>query len=276
VAGPRLHRPSIGSALLPSKGLNRTNGACQPHLKDGWQRTVALARLPATVTPNDPFHDEEGTLMTSSNAATTATRADLAKPALPTRAYGVAAIAGPILLLLSTVAFLIRGEGINNGIVGGTIVVWHSFAMIIAFMGIARMIEPRLPRAAIALMLMAAPAFAAGVGFGVQGIDQQYHGSNFFEDSALDTGTEVFGLFALFPWGLLGPVCYVLAGILLWRTRFVPRWSAAAIVLGGILFVSARPAGIDILAVIADVTLVIGLIPVGLALLAAATHTKRT
>lgn len=214
--------------------------------------------------------------MTTSNAATTATRADLAIPALPTRAYGVAAIAGPILLLLSTVAFLIRGEGINNGIVGGTIVVWHSFAMIIAFLGIARMIEPRLPRAAIVLMLMAAPAFAAGVGFGVQGIDEEYHGGSFFADSALETGTELFGFLALFPWGLLGPVCYVLAGILLWRIRFVPRWSAAAIVLGGILFVSARPARIDILALITDVTLVIGLIPVGLALLAAARHTKKT
>jgi hypothetical protein len=64
--------------------------------------------------------------------------------------------------------------------------------------------------------------------------------------------------------------------ILPWRTRFVPGWSAAAIVLGGILFVSARPASIDILTLITDVTLAIGLIPVGPALLVAATHTKKT
>jgi hypothetical protein len=73
--------------------------------------------------------------------------------------------------------------------------------------------------------------------------------------------------FAFLPWGLLAPVTFVATGILLWRTRAVPTWSAAMLVLGGILFVSSRPARVAPLAIACDLALVLALAPIGWAML---------
>lgn len=179
------------------------------------------------------------------------------------RVYGWAAIAAPILLLLSTVTFITEGDGINDGVFGGTIGVWSCFALAVAFAGILRILEPAAPTAAPILTAVGLTGFAAGVAFNVQAIFTAHFGPEI--DDFLDTvdGSDTIAILAFLPWGLLTPVTLAATGAVLWRTRSVPRRSAGLLMVGGVLFVASRPARIEPLAVLADCTLVAALAPIG-------------
>lgn len=182
------------------------------------------------------------------------------------RVYGWAIIVAPLLLLASTAAYLSVGGGINDGVLGGTIGVWSCFAFAIAFVGILRLLEPSAPRIAPILTAVALMAFAGGgVAFNIQALNLGAFGNDFLETN-LD-GADAVGIFAFLPWGLFVPLTFVLTGIMLWRTRAVARWSSALFIASGIMFVSARPARIDVLALTADAVIVLALVPIGWAML---------
>lgn len=184
------------------------------------------------------------------------------------RAYGVAAIVAPLLMLGSTLAFL--GEkGINNGVVGGTIGVWSGFAFVVAFAGVYRMIEPRMPRVGPIFMVVTLIGFATGAAFNVQAMYLDAYGTDLLTDVTEGgvSGAPVLGAFAFLPWGWLVPVGLVATGVLLWRSRTAPVWSAALLAVYGVLFVIARPERIDALAVAADVLLLAAMLPIGVAML---------
>jgi len=184
------------------------------------------------------------------------------------RAYGLAAVAAPVLLLVSDVAYISAGGGINDGVLGGTIGVWSCFVFAFAFVGISRTLESAAPRAATVLLALAMPAWIAGAGFNVQAIHLGYFGEDFI--NTVSDGSDLVGLLAFLPWGWFAPLTFVVAGVLVWRTRSFPSWSGGLLVLGGLLFISARPAGLDPLVMVADVTLVLALVPIGVALQAGA------
>ena len=179
------------------------------------------------------------------------------------RIHGWAVIAAPLLLLGSTIAFIYE-DGINNGVVGGTIGVWSVFALVIGFVGIYRAMEPKAPRVAPAFMAVALVGLTSGVGFNIQAMYVGAYGQDMLADITEGRAdAPAIGFFAFLPWGWLMPIALVATGILLWRTRVVPTWSAALLGLGGILFVASRPERINALALVGDATLVLALVPVG-------------
>ena len=182
------------------------------------------------------------------------------------RFTAVLAILGPLLLLASTVAFVTVGNGINNGVLGGTINVWSCIVFIPAFAGIYRLLEPARPRLAAWLTLVAAAAFVGGTGFGHGAIYEDALGS----EALLAVDEHPISLLALLPWGWMGPVTFALAGAFLWRAGVVPWWNGALLILGGVLFVTGRPARIDAIAIITDVVLLVALTAIAVRLFAAA------
>lgn len=184
------------------------------------------------------------------------------------RVHGWATILAPVLLLASTLAF-ISEDGINDGVAGGTIGVWSTFAFVIAFAGVYRMIEPRLPRIGPIFMALTLIGFTAGAAFNVQAMYFGAYGTDLLAD--LSDGRlpnePAVGVFAFLPWGLLVPVTLIATGILLWVSRTVPKWSAALLIAGGVLFVASRPERIDALAIAADLVLVAAMAPIGWALM---------
>ncbi len=180
------------------------------------------------------------------------------------RLLAVAAVAGPVVFLLSDVAYLTAGNGINNGVLGGTIGVWSVFLLGWAFLGISRALEPAAPRGALTLLVLAVPMVAGGAAFNVNGIHWDHFGNDFM---GVTDGDAAFGFLAFLPWGWFAPASFVVAGIFVWRTAIAPRWAAALTGLTGLLFISARPAQVDALAIVCDVTMVLGMVPIGLALL---------
>lgn len=180
-------------------------------------------------------------------------------------------VAAPVVFLVSDVAYITAGNGINNGVLGGTIGVWSVFLLGWAFLGISRALEPVAPRGALTLLMLAVPMVVGGAAFNVTGIHWDLFGND-LDDIAASGGGGAIGLLAFLPWGWFAPVSFVVAGIFVWRTAIAPRWAGLVTVLTGVLFLSARPAGIDFLAIICDVTMVLGLVPIGLALLRRASN----
>ena len=199
---------------------------------------------------------------------------DINSPAVPrpiARVCGVAAVLAPLLLLGSTVAYIVEGEGVNQGMLGGVIGVWSCFTFVIAFAGMSRLLEPRMPRAAAWLLVVGASGFTGGGGFNV---DAMFSTVGAPELAGVgDEGGAAYGLLGFLPWGWFAPLSLVLAGAFLWRARVVPWWNGVLLILGGVLFVSARPERIDVLAVAGDVITVAALVPVGLAIFKAAADT---
>lgn len=185
--------------------------------------------------------------------------------ATTTRIAGWAAIAAPLLLLGSTVAFLTHGDGINDGFVGGTIGVWSALAFMLAFVGIFRVLEFRAPRAAPIWLSITLMGWAAGVGFNVDAILAAEFGRE-----TVDTAIEdrPFTLLAFVPWGWMAPLGVVAAGVLMRRTNTFGRVSGLLTVAAGVLFIASRPARIGPLAIFADCIAVLALVPIGWALLA--------
>lgn len=105
-----------------------------------------------------------------------------------------------------------------------------------------------------------------GLSYSVSAIDLGFTGQAFMGSDP--EGGDAIGLLAFDPWGLCVPLTYVLLAVLIWRTRIFARWTAAPVLVGGLLFVPSREVDIAVLAVIADVSVVIGLVPIGLAMLA--------
>lgn len=184
--------------------------------------------------------------------------------AMTARITGIAAIIAPILLLASTLAYVLDGNGINDGHLGGTIGVWSCLALLLAMIGIYRVLEPATPRGGPIMLTVVVIGVAAGVGFNVDGILAAEFGQG-----ALDIFPEEtpIALLAFLPWGWFLPIGMVGTGILMWRTRTFPKATAVLVALGGIVFVTSRPARIDALAVFGDCLLILGLAPIGWALL---------
>jgi hypothetical protein len=134
-------------------------------------------------------------------------------PALA-RITGTAAAVAPILLLLSSVAFVTAGGGVNDGVLGGTIGVWSCLALAIASIGICRLAEPRAPRAAPIVNAVALTGFSAGIAFNVQAMFQGRYGEHFLADQDLE-GADLIGILAFLPWGWMAPLGFILMGWLL-------------------------------------------------------------
>jgi hypothetical protein len=186
------------------------------------------------------------------------------------RIHGTAMILAPLLLLASSVAYITAGEGINDGVLGGTFGVWCIFALAIGFVGLLRLLEPAAPRIAPVLLASVLIGCLAGVGFQTLAILTPIFGPEINVVLENLEGSDTIALFAFFPWGLLLPLSLILTGIVLSRTPLVPRWSARLLVAGGLLFAASRPEKVDVLALIADATLIAALVPIGWTMLTSA------
>jgi hypothetical protein len=190
---------------------------------------------------------------------------------LAARVYGVAAFLGPLLLLAATIGFIVEGEGINHGVLGGTIGVWSAFTMIIAMMGVLRLLEVNRPRAAPILTILAVSGFAAGSAFDVEAAFRaMVPGFDDAVDAAVDDGSGTFVIFMFVPWGWFAPLSLILVGIFLWRSRTTPWWTGALMIAGGVLFVVGQMERIGLLAAASNVVLLLAFAPIGWTLLRSA------
>ena len=171
-------------------------------------------------------------------------------------------MAAPVLLLLSTIAYLANGEGMNNGEAGGAIQVWGFAAYGVAIVGLCRLFEAERPGASVAWMVVGLLGVAGGVGYGIDSIQAALVSGESMQE--MESAAASLSLQA--P-GLLFFIALIAIGVLLLRTATVPRWSALAVIVGAVLFPASRMPDIEALAVASDVVLVLALVPIGFQLL---------
>ena len=168
-------------------------------------------------------------------------------------------IGAPLLLLASTMAYA-AGGGINNGRAGGTIQVYAMAAWILVVIGLTRLLEVPLPRAAAVLTVVGALGVAGGVAYGVDSIHVAETGV-----SAEDIAAA--GPLALYIPGVLFPLAHIGIGVALLRARVRPRWSGIVLIVAAILFPASRIPAVVALAIAADALFLIALAPLGWAIL---------
>jgi hypothetical protein len=177
--------------------------------------------------------------------------------------FGVALILGPVLMLTSTIAFIVAGDGMNQGVLGGLFGVWAAIIMAIAFVGLLRLLEVNAPRAAAILTVTAIIGFGSGVAINVDVITSSLVGPEL--DAAIDdalVGTDALAILAFFPGGLLVPITIIATGIMLWRTQTFPKWIGALLALAGVLFIIGAPERIAAIVLASDIALIAALFPI--------------
>jgi hypothetical protein len=174
------------------------------------------------------------------------------------RLFAAAMILGPVLLLGSSVAFA-AGGGLNEDELGGALLVYAFVALTVVAIGIARAVEPALPRASAALLAFAVLGCGAGVGFGVDSIHAGLPGGTGLEDADSAAGT-----LALMVPGAIFPLSFAALGLALWRARVSPRASGPLLVTASLLFPIANVPDSEAIAVAANALFVVALWPLGM------------
>lgn len=174
------------------------------------------------------------------------------------RFFGAAIVAAPVLLFASTIIYVVSGEGMNVGEAAGAIQVWAMIAFAIAFVFLARLLEPTSPRAATVLTVLGLVGAAGGVGYGIDSIQAAIFGGG----SIQETNSAVAPIALQLP-GVLFPASLVSLGVMLARRRCVARWMGITLAVGAVLFPMSRIPDIEGLAVLSDVLLLVALIPLG-------------
>jgi len=169
-------------------------------------------------------------------------------------------ILGPLLLLCSTIAAIL-GDGLAQDTTAGILQVYAFVGLMLALFGLTSLLENRAPKAAAVLTLVGALGITGGVAYGINTI--------FRALGTVDLNQDVEGAappLALQLPGILFPLTFIGLGMLL-RAGARPRWCGAALVVAGVLFPISRIGSIEALAPVPDLLFLLGLAPLGWALL---------
>lgn len=170
------------------------------------------------------------------------------------RVTAIAAVLAPALVLASTVAYLARGEGMNDGEVGGAIQLWGMAAYAVAVVGLLRLVEDAAPRAAVVLTVLAMLGVAAGAGYGIDSMQVELFGT----DSIQEVEGSLAPIALQVP-GILFPVSLIGLGVVLARTGTVTALAGYGLAVGAVLFPASRIPDVPGLAVASDVIVLLAL-----------------
>jgi hypothetical protein len=174
------------------------------------------------------------------------------------RLFAGATLLAPALLFGSAIAFA-AGGGVNKDELGGALLVYAFVAMTVVAIGIARAVEPALPRASAALLAFAVLGCGGGVGFGIDSIHAALPGGTGLEDADSAAG----GLALLVP-GAIFPLSFAALGVALWRAGVAPKASGPLLVAAGLMFPVANVPENDALPVVANALFAVALWPLGI------------
>lgn len=181
-----------------------------------------------------------------------------AGPASPTSAlFAMAAAVGPALLLGSSVAWA-AGDGSEE--LRGILQFWSFPFFALAAVGVAARLERSSPVGRAVITAMLAVGAAGGAAFANE-INMVEH----FGTERLLRQDTPSALVALGIPGVLFPIGLMATGALSVIHRTLPRWQAALLAIGGLLFPLSRIPEVAGLAVLADTLLLAAMAPIAVA-----------
>lgn len=179
------------------------------------------------------------------------------RPAPTDLVVGAATIAGPLLLLASSVAWLAEADAAN-----AILLMWAFIGLGITIVGFSQRLRATLPWAAAVVLGIGIIGAAGGAGYAVEAAMVDHFGVERLNDQSTLATVLVLQL----P-GILYPLSFVVAAAAAWRARLLAPQHAAVLGIGALLFPASRIPDIAGLGVAADAVMCLALVPVGLALL---------
>lgn len=167
----------------------------------------------------------------------------------------IAAVVAPVLMAASTIAYLVQGDGMNDGELGGAVMVWAMIAYAVAIVGLARLVEGSMPRAATVLTVVGLAGTAGGVGYGIDSIQVAVFGT----ESIQETTTAAAPIALQLP-GTMFPLGLILLGVLLVRSGNVPAPAGYGLAVGAVLFPASRIPDVAGLAMVSDLVVLVALV----------------
>jgi hypothetical protein len=150
----------------------------------------------------------------------------------------------------------------NNSDAAGAVQVWAMIAFAVGLLSLVRRVEASAPRAATLLGVLVLVGCAGGVGFGIDSMHAALPGGS----NLLEAEGSAFAPLGLAIPGALFPVALAATVLALWRVGIVSGPAALPIVVGAVLFPASRVPSIEVLAITADLVLVLGFVALRAAL----------
>jgi hypothetical protein len=180
---------------------------------------------------------------------------------------GLSLIAAPSIFAASTFFWTSQGGRVEYGLTGGALIVVATAFWIPAFAALFGLVARAMPKTAAVGSLAATYGCIGGAAFGLDGLFAQAYGlSHDVRAGAWAAHPTVFNLTLFWP-GPLFPLCLLLLGALLARTKAAPVWIAALIAASGVAFPLSRIPRLAWTAHAADGLLLIPLLFLGLRVL---------
>ncbi|MCI0157658.1 hypothetical protein KNO15_13235 [Leifsonia shinshuensis] len=164
------------------------------------------------------------------------------------RLQSLGLVVGPALFALSPLFWV----GGHYGIVGGMLIAVATVPWVYGLLGEYGRLRPLLPRIAGLWLLLVLLGMFGTIAFGLQGFFEGVFGVA--DRTALDAFADYppWGAAVLLLSGPVFPFALLILGILHWRTRLSPRWTAGLLCAAAVLFPLARLLRLEPLAVAAD------------------------
>lgn len=178
------------------------------------------------------------------------------------RTTALAAIAGSVLMLVTTVAYALNGQGFSQGEVPGAIQIWAFILYGVAIVGLVRLFEDVAPRAAAVTIVVGLVGVAGGAAYGIDAIGLEALGGSIVDSSAVAP-------FALRIPGLAFPVAVFLLGFFLARHGSVPTVAGYGLAVAALLFPVAHIGDVIPLGFVSDVVAVMAMGAIAFSLLSA-------
>ena len=189
----------------------------------------------------------------------------MTEPHIPINRVNAAAVmAAPVVLLASTVAYVLR-DGLGKDAAGAAIQVYSAAAFAIALLTLTGLLSKFSPRLSAVLTVTGAIGAVGVAGWAIDSLVASYAPAA----AVSEHDDSIAAQFAMFMPGVIFPLTMFVLGIALAKTGAVRRGYGLTVALGAACFPVSRIGNVEALALVADALLVAGLVPIGWSLWAA-------
>ncbi len=181
--------------------------------------------------------------------------------------FDLSLVVGPALVLLSAIAFVLEGEGDNDGEIAGTIQSWGFIVLSLAVIRLTGHLARWNPTGAAVVLALGMVGVAGGVSYGIDAIQADV----FNTGSIQDTSSSAAPIALQLP-GILFPLSFLGLGVMLIQTRAAPIPAGALLAAGAVLFPLGNIPDIQPLTIAANAVLTLAGLLLALALNREAAH----
>lgn len=164
----------------------------------------------------------------------------------------VAFYAAPLCLIASSLAYIVLGNGMNNGVVGGFIQCAAMFLFIFPMLGLTSITSEKLPRFSVVFRILL--VFGCFMGF-LFGIDSVLNATqpNSYTILEMDKSMYVF----MMTFGPIWPIALGIFGIVAGVKKILPVLHSVLLSISGFSFPIGRIPKIEVLYIFTDLLLII-------------------